>query len=169
MANTPVSIREVAAYAGVSIGTVSNVLNRPDASREPTRSRVQAAIDHLGFISDESARQLRAGRSRTIGLIVLDMANPFFTDVAAGSRSRPRAGHGRHPVQHRRAAGRGDPLPRAAGGTPGTGVPDHPGPGAARTLAQLRRRGTPSILVDRGATGRRCSVSVDVFTSSAVT
>src|SRR5215472_6894133 len=82
--NAPVSIRDVAAYAGVSVGTVSNVLNRPDVVAEPTRSRVQAAIKQLGFIRNESARQLRAGRSRTIGLVVLDVANPFFTDVARG-------------------------------------------------------------------------------------
>ena len=84
MADAPASIREVAAHAGVSVGTVSNVLNRPDIVAEPTRSRVRDAIKQLGFIRNESARQLRAGRSRTIGLVVLDVANPFFTDVARG-------------------------------------------------------------------------------------
>ncbi len=71
VADTPVSIREVAALAGVSVGTVSNVLNRPDVVAEPTRRRVQDAIKKLGFIRNESARHLRAGRSRTIGLVVL--------------------------------------------------------------------------------------------------
>ena len=84
VADAPASIREVAAHAGVSVGTVSNVLNRPDIVAEPTRSRVRDAIKQLGFIRNESARQLRAGRSRTIGLVVLDVANPFFTDVARG-------------------------------------------------------------------------------------
>jgi LacI family transcriptional regulator len=78
------SIREVARHAGVSVGTVSNVLNHPDAVTEATRRRVQAAIAELGFVRNESARQLRAGRSRMIGLVVLDVANPFFTDVARG-------------------------------------------------------------------------------------
>jgi len=82
--NAPVSIREVAAHAGVSVGTVSNVLNRPDIVARPTRERVHEAIKALGFVRNESARQLRAGRSRTIGLVVLDVANPFFTDVARG-------------------------------------------------------------------------------------
>ena len=82
--NAPISIREVAAHAGVSVGTVSNVLNRPDIVAQPTRDRVHAAIKALGFVRNESARQLRAGRSRTIGLVVLDVANPFFTDVARG-------------------------------------------------------------------------------------
>src|SRR5215469_17221956 len=84
VADAPVSIREVAARAGVSVGTVSNVLNRPEIVADSTRRRVQAAIKQLGFVRNESARQLRAGRSRTIGLLVLDVANPFFTDVARG-------------------------------------------------------------------------------------
>src|SRR3954464_10004003 len=78
------SIRDVAVAAGVSVGTVSNVLNRPDTVAPATRERVQAAIAALGFVRNESARHLRAGRSRTIGLVVLDIANPFFTDVARG-------------------------------------------------------------------------------------
>src|SRR3954447_12291277 len=78
------SIREVATRAGVSVGTVSNVLNRPEVVSPATRDRVLGAIADLGFVRNESARQLRAGRSRTIGLVVLDIANPFFTDVARG-------------------------------------------------------------------------------------
>jgi LacI family transcriptional regulator len=82
--NAPISIRDVAAHAGVSVGTVSNVMNRPDIVAASTRDRVNASIKALGFVRNESARQLRAGRSRMIGLIVLDVANPFFTDVARG-------------------------------------------------------------------------------------
>jgi len=82
--NVAVSIREVAAGAGVSVATVSNVLNRPEIVAQRTRDRVNAVIRDLGFVRNESARQLRAGRSRTIGLVVLDVANPFFTDLARG-------------------------------------------------------------------------------------
>jgi LacI family transcriptional regulator len=64
----PVSIRDVALRAGVSLGTVSNVLNRPDQVAEGTRERVLQAIGDLGFVRNESARQLRAGTSRTLGL-----------------------------------------------------------------------------------------------------
>jgi LacI family transcriptional regulator len=78
------SIRDVAERAGVSVGTVSNVLNRPDLVSASTRARVVDAIATLGFVRNESARQLRAGSSRTVGLVVLDIANPFFTDVARG-------------------------------------------------------------------------------------
>ncbi|MGW8482123.1 LacI family DNA-binding transcriptional regulator [Microbacterium sp. NPDC055903] len=83
-----VSVRDVAATAGVSVGTVSNVLNRPDKVAASTVERVQAAIEHLGFVRNDAARQLRAGRSRSIGLVVLDAGNPFFADVARGAEAR---------------------------------------------------------------------------------
>jgi DNA-binding LacI/PurR family transcriptional regulator len=58
LADAPAGIKEVAAHAGVSVGTVSNVLNRPDTVAEPTRSRVRAAIKQPGFIRNESAQLL---------------------------------------------------------------------------------------------------------------
>jgi len=79
-----VSIKDVARYAGVSPGTVSNVLNRPERVAAATRARVEQAIRELGFVRHGSASTLRAGHSRTIGLSVIDIGNPFFTDVAAG-------------------------------------------------------------------------------------
>ncbi|QFY08894.1 substrate-binding domain-containing protein [Nonomuraea phyllanthi] len=78
------SIKEVARLAGVSVGTVSNVLNRPETVAPDTRLRVRAAIARLGYVRNGSARQLRAGRSRTIGVVALDLANPFFIDVLRG-------------------------------------------------------------------------------------
>ena len=78
------SIREVAKRAGVSLGTVSNVLNRPEIVAKETRLRVQLAIEEIGFVRNGSARQLRAGNSQYIGLVMLDVANPFFTEVARG-------------------------------------------------------------------------------------
>ncbi|MEN3611681.1 LacI family DNA-binding transcriptional regulator [Plantactinospora sp. ZYX-F-223] len=84
MPGPAVSIRDVASQAGVSVGTVSNVLNRPDIVAASTRNRVLAAINELGFVPNDAARQLRRGRGRTLGLVVLDVANPFFTDVAKG-------------------------------------------------------------------------------------
>ena len=83
-----VSVREVAAAASVSVGTVSNVLNRPEKVAPDTVARVMAAIDELGFVRNDAARQLRAGRSRSIGLVVLDVRNPFFTEVARGAEDR---------------------------------------------------------------------------------
>jgi LacI family transcriptional regulator len=77
-------VKDVAARAGVSLGTVSNVLNRPERVSAPTRERVEQAMEELGFVHNESARQLRAGRSRTLAYVMLDAGNPFFTDVAKG-------------------------------------------------------------------------------------
>lgn len=78
------SVKDVAAAAGVSLGTVSNVLNRPANVSAATRDRVERAMADLGFVRNESARQLRAGHSRTLGYVMLDATNPFFTDVAQG-------------------------------------------------------------------------------------
>ena len=79
-----VNIKDVAARAGVSVGTVSNVLNRPAVVRVATRSRVEEAIAELGFVPNASARQLVAGENHTVAYVVLDVSNPFFTDVAKG-------------------------------------------------------------------------------------
>lgn len=79
------SIKDVALQAGVSVGTVSNVLNHPTRVSPETVKRVQKAIRNLGFVRNDAARQLRAGASRTIALIVFDAANPFFTDLARGA------------------------------------------------------------------------------------
>jgi LacI family transcriptional regulator len=79
------SIKDVAALAGVSIGTVSNALNYPERVSDKTLNKVQGAIAALGFVRNDAARQLRAGASKTIALIVLDASNPFFADVARGA------------------------------------------------------------------------------------
>lgn len=79
-----VSLRDVAKEARVSVGTVSNVLNRPHVVAPETLERVQKTIESLGFVPNGFARHLRAGYSRTLGLVVPDVANPFFTEVARG-------------------------------------------------------------------------------------
>jgi LacI family transcriptional regulator len=145
------------------MATVSNVLNRPEIVARRTRDRVTTVIRELGFVRNESARQLRAGRSRTIGLVVLDVANPFFTDLARGvedevseaglavilCNSDDRESKERRYLElleeHRVQ-----------------GVLITPVAGAATTLAGLQRRGTPVVLVDSRAPSRgQCSVAVD--------
>ena len=59
-----VKIKDVAAHAGVSVGTVSNVLNGRSTVSPAAVERVRAAIDALGYVRNDAARQLRAGRSR---------------------------------------------------------------------------------------------------------
>ena len=163
MADTPVSIREVAALAGVSLGTVSNVLNRPGMVAEQTRTRVQAAIKELGFIRNESARQLRAGRSRTIGLVVLDVANPFFTDVARGVEDEAsEAGLAVILCNSDDQKAKESRYLEVLEEHRVQGILITPVAGADKRLAQLQRRGTPVVLVDcRSASRGQCSVSVD--------
>ncbi len=74
-----VTIQDVAATAGVSPSTVSNFLNgRLDRMVPATRTRIEAAIAELGYHPNPAARQLRTGRTQTIGLIVPSVANPFW-------------------------------------------------------------------------------------------
>jgi LacI family transcriptional regulator len=80
----PVTISQVASAAGVSVGTVSNHLNRPDLVAEETRARIEAAIARLGWTPNVAVRALRRGRSALVGLVLSDLGNPFFTDVARG-------------------------------------------------------------------------------------
>jgi LacI family transcriptional regulator len=163
VADTPVSIREVAALAGVSLGTVSNVLNRPGVVAEPTRARVQAAIKELGFIRNESARQLRAGRSRTIGLVVLDVANPFFTDVARGVEDEAsEAGLAVILCNSDDQKAKESRYLEVLEEHRVQGILITPVSGADKRLASVQRRGTPVVLVDSRSPSRgQCSVSVD--------
>jgi LacI family transcriptional regulator len=79
-----VTIREVATLARVSLGTVSNVLNNPSVVAPVTRGRVLDAISSTGFVRSTAAHQLRVGKSRTIGVVLLDIANPFFAEMVRG-------------------------------------------------------------------------------------
>lgn len=84
------TIRDVARQAGVSAGTVSNVLNRPSYVAPEKRRKVLEAIAELGYVPDASARQYRPGRQRTLGMVVVDLGNPFFVDVALGAETMAR-------------------------------------------------------------------------------
>jgi LacI family transcriptional regulator len=79
------TMRDVAARAGVSIKTVSRVVNNEPHIRVKTREKVDAAIRELGFRPNEIARSLHPGRSSsTIGLLIEDIANPFYSTIARG-------------------------------------------------------------------------------------
>ncbi|GAA3511037.1 LacI family transcriptional regulator [Streptosporangium album] len=163
MSRHPVSIRDVANMARVSVGTVSNVLNRPDVVAESTRRRVLDAIRDLGFVRNESARHLRAGHSRTVGLVVLDVANPFFTDVARGVEDAANdaglvvilCNSDDNPAKESRYL---DLLEEQRV----QGILVTPVTATNNRLERLRRRGTPIVLLDRRATeDAQCSVAVD--------
>jgi LacI family transcriptional regulator len=79
-----VTIRDVADRASVSLGTVSNALNRPSVVAPATLARVREAIEQLGFVRSLAAHQMRGGNSRTFGAVVLDASNPFSTETIRG-------------------------------------------------------------------------------------
>jgi len=79
-----VGIRDVARHVGVSVGTVSNVINRPDQVRPDTRAKVERAMGELHFVGSRIASQMRSKRSSLVGVVVPDVGNPFWADVLRG-------------------------------------------------------------------------------------
>ncbi|GAA0321865.1 LacI family DNA-binding transcriptional regulator [Actinoallomurus spadix] len=157
-----VGIKEVAQRAGVSPGTVSNVLNRPERVAVATRARVQQAIRELGFVRNGSAATLRAGQSRAIGLVVLDVGNPFFVEVARGVEDVVSdRDHAVILCNSGESPGREARNLRVLAEQRVRGVLITPADEDLSMLEGLRDRGVAVVLVDHPATGDLCSVSVD--------
>ena len=170
MARTAASIKDVAREAGVSIGTVSNVLNRPDIVSPERRDRVLAAIRSLGYVRNDAARQLKLGRSSTVGTIVLDMGNPFYSQLVGGVEAAAEAsslavisGSSGNREQRERLYLSLFEEQRVRGILlASTGA-------AEELIEQIRERGTPVVLVERerASTGGS-SVSVDDFAGGEI-
>ncbi|MCX8061699.1 MAG: LacI family transcriptional regulator [Anaerolineales bacterium] len=79
-----VTIKDVANRAGVSKTTVSHVLNKTRAVEETTRAKVLQAIEELGYRPSQVARSLISKRTKTAGLLISDVSNPFYPDVILG-------------------------------------------------------------------------------------
>jgi LacI family transcriptional regulator len=157
------NVKDVAAAAGVSLGTVSNVLNRPDRVSTRTRERVERAMRELGFVRNESARQLRAGKSRVLAYVMLDATNPFFTDVAQGIEEAAEGSDlsvficnsDQRGERERSYLSRLEQQ-RVQGVLITPVDPEDP------LLEEMTRRGTPVVIVDRTRSGdTHCSVAVD--------
>ena len=84
---------DVARLAKVSVKTVSRVVNDEPNVRPETRQRVDDAISRLGFLRNDGASQLRRGRTDTVGLVVEDLGNPFYSTLA-GAVERVARQHG---------------------------------------------------------------------------
>lgn len=158
-----VSVREVATRAGVSVGTVSNVLNRPEKVAPTTVVKVHRAIDELGYVRNDAARQLRLGRSRSIGLVLLDVSNPFFTDLARGAEQVAESSGnsillGNSDQNPAREARYLDLFEEQRV----QGVLISPIDDVDERIRRLQRRDIPAVLVDRKSDlDLCCSVSVD--------
>lgn len=159
----PVGIREVAEHAGVSVGTVSNVLNHRKTVSPANLRKVQASMAELGFVRNDLARQLRMGGGTTIGLVVLNVANPFFADLAhaleaeaeingntviLGSSDQDAEREDRYIDLFEEQRVRGMLIAPLNGVTP--------------RLSRLRQRGAPVVLFDSSADPEHfCSVTLD--------
>ncbi len=160
---TTVSVRDVADHAGVSVGTVSNAMNHPEKVSPAVLDRVHGAIEALGYVRNDAARQLRVGRSASIGLVVLDVRNPFFTDIARGAEDAAAdaglsviLGNSDEDVAREAAYLDLFEQQRVAG------VLISPYGDVTARLHRLRERGIPAVLVDRfSADATFSSVSVD--------
>jgi LacI family transcriptional regulator len=158
-----VSVKDVAALAGVSVGTVSNVVNSSASVSDATRQRVENAIAKLGWVRNESARQLRAGRSRSIGMVVMEIANPFFTDIVGGAEDyvhdqgyTVQLGNSDQHVSRELAHLELFEQNRVRG------VLFAPIREVGNRVARLRRSGIPVVVVDRAEDqADYCSVAVD--------
>jgi LacI family transcriptional regulator len=84
LARSRVTLRDVATLAGVSHQTVSRVINNSERVNPKTRERVEAAIHELGYRPNRLAQSLVTQKTRTVGLVVADITNPFFFEVARG-------------------------------------------------------------------------------------
>ena len=85
MKRTTPTIRDVAAAAGVSVATVSKYMNGAQRFSAPVEARLKEAIEHLGYRSNPLARSMITGETRTIGLAILDIRNPYFTNIVKGA------------------------------------------------------------------------------------
>src|ERR1044071_323339 len=83
-ADHAVTLADVATRAGVSRATASLVLRDSPLVARSTRERVQAAVEELGYVYNRGAATLRAARTKAVGLLVPNLANPFFAEMTAG-------------------------------------------------------------------------------------
>lgn len=158
-----ISVRDVAREAGVSVGTVSNVLNRPQLVAPATVAKVSEVIERLGFVRNDAARQLRAGRSHSVGLVVLDARNPFFMDVTHGAQERAlKNGYSVLMGASEDAKSTETQLLELFDEQRVAGVLITPVDTDLSRLRKTQESGTPVVLVDRSSEDRSfSSVSVD--------
>ena len=84
----PLSMRDIADLAGVSVATVSRVINNNGRFSEETRKRVQKVIDENDYVTNMAAKSLRQSRTKTIGMIVPDISNDFYSTLALHAEQR---------------------------------------------------------------------------------
>ena len=147
-------MRDVAEQAGVSVTTVSHVINNSRPVKPETRTRVENTMQVLGYQPNVLARSLRRGKTNTIGVILPDNANPYFADVVRGIEDTSFS-HGysvilcnsdndldkEHLYTNVLIEKQVDGIIFVAAGL------------SAENIQNLQKRGVPSVLVDRQVPG----------------
>ncbi|MCX4735974.1 LacI family DNA-binding transcriptional regulator [Streptomyces sp. NBC_01363] len=148
------SIKDVAAQAGVSVATVSRVLNSHPSVSPDARTRVLAAVDALGYRPNAVARSLRTDQTRTLGLVISDVLNPYFTELARFVEEEARA------LGYSVIIGNADERPELQDHHVRTlldrridGLLVSPADGDSPLMAEVARDGTPMVFVDRWMPG----------------
>lgn len=151
------TMNDVARHAGVSLGTVSHALNHPSRLSAPMLERVRRAIDELEFRPNGAARSLVVGTSAMIGMILADLGNSYFVDLARGAETAAQerdmfltmANSDVDPAKQRTYLEL-FATERVAG------VLLAPVPNDLSGVEELRRAGTPLVLVDAGPEHGEC-------------
>ncbi|MGP9016952.1 LacI family DNA-binding transcriptional regulator [Streptomyces sp. BR1] len=147
-------IKDVAAEAGVSVATVSRVLNSHPSVSPEARSRVLAAVDALGYRPNAVARSLRTDQTRTLGLVISDVLNPYFTELARSVEQEARE------LGYSVIIGNADERPELQDHHIRTlldrridGLLVSPTDGGSALMLEAARAGTPMVFVDRWIPG----------------
>ena len=144
-----VRVADVARSAGVSAGTVSNYLNQPELLAPETIQRVRAAIDELGYVRNVSARSLRTGRASSVGLLMLDISNPFFMEFVDGAEAVAlAAGYAAILGNSRESAATEARYLDVFAAQQVSGIILVPVGNARKRMTQFRDAGTPCVLID---------------------
>ncbi len=147
-------IKDVAAEAGVSVATVSRVLNGHPSVSPAARTRVLAAVDALGYRPNAVARSLRTDQTRTLGLVISDVLNPYFTELARFVEEEARS------LGYSVIIGNADERPELQDHHVRTlldrridGLLVSPADGRSPLTLDAARGGTPMVFVDRWVPG----------------
>ncbi|MYW78428.1 transcriptional regulator, LacI family [Streptomyces sp. LaPpAH-199] len=147
-------IKDVAAEAGVSVATVSRVLNGHPSVSQEARARVLVAVEALGYRPNAVARSLRTAQTRTLGLVISDVLNPYFTELARFVEEEARA------LGYSVIIGNADERPDLQDHHVRTlidrridGLLVSPADGGTPLLRDVALSGTPMVFVDRWIPG----------------
>lgn len=144
------TIKDVAVRAGVSLGTASRVLSGDGNTSLKSRTKVQAAAAELNYIANGPARSLRSARTKVLGLLVSDIRNPFFSELAhAAEREAMRLGYTVLLANANEDATQADEYLRIFASQRIDGLLLAPQGPASPQLISLLRSGLPVVLLNR--------------------